>query len=65
MTNVESEKSAKLEQQVLDLWDRIYQSWMSSSDSHGPKVTGAAVMSTWEAFITDVQKSPGNVQCSV
>lgn len=59
MTNVDSEKSVKLEKQVLELWDRIYQSWMSADGDHGPKVTGAAVLTSWDAFISDLQKSPG------
>lgn len=42
----------------MELWDRVYQNWMSSNDSHGPKVSEDAVKSSWEEFINDVQKSP-------
>lgn len=42
----------------MELWDRIYQNWMSTNDSNGPKVTEDAVQSSWEEFITDIQKSP-------
>lgn len=60
MTDVESAKSAKLEKQVLELWDRLYQTWMAADDAHGPKVTPNAVQNSWDAFIDDIQKSPGN-----
>lgn len=59
MNDVDLAKSAKLEKQVLELWDRLYQAWMSSDDSQGPKVTSAAVQHSWDAFIDDIQKSPG------
>lgn len=58
MSDVDSEKSAKLEKQVLELWDRLYQTWMSSDNAHGPKVTSAAVQKSWDSFIDDIQKSP-------
>ncbi|CAH0550108.1 unnamed protein product [Brassicogethes aeneus] len=58
MSDVESAKSEKLEKQVLELWDRVYQNWMSSDNSHGPKVSDEAVRSTWQDFINDIQKSP-------
>lgn len=59
MNDVDTEKSAKLENQVLELWDRVYQTWMSSDDAHGPKVTQAAVETSWNAFLDDIKKSPG------
>lgn len=59
MNDVDSAKSIKLEKQVLELWDRLYQAWMSSDDGHGPKVTQAAVESSWNAFLDDIKKSPG------
>lgn len=60
MSGVDPSKSEKLEQQVLELWDRIYQAWMNSDSdqSHGPKVTSDAVQKTWNNFIDDLQKSP-------
>jgi hypothetical protein len=59
MTDVDSAKSEKLEKQVLELWDRVYQSWMSSDDTNGPKVTQDAVRISWENFMSDIQRSPG------
>lgn len=58
MTDVDPEKSAKLEKQVLELWDRVYQTWMSSDDTNGPQVTSVAVEHSWNAFLEDLQKSP-------
>ncbi|EFA06639.1 transmembrane protein 245 [Tribolium castaneum] len=58
MTDVDSAKSEKLEKQVLELWDRVYQSWMSTTDANGPKVTEDAVRVSWENFISDIQRSP-------
>ncbi|RZC33168.1 transmembrane protein 245 [Asbolus verrucosus] len=58
MTDVDSAKSEKLEKQVLELWDRVYQSWMSSDDGNGPKVTQDAVRISWENFMSDIQRSP-------
>ncbi|KAJ8945745.1 hypothetical protein NQ318_012067 [Aromia moschata] len=58
MSGVDPAKSDKLESQVLELWDRIYQSWMSSNDSNGPKVTDDAVRNSWQNFVSDIQKSP-------
>nr|CAH7737375.1 unnamed protein product [Callosobruchus chinensis] len=57
MSDVDTAKSDKLEQQILELWDRVYQNWMSPNNSNGPQVTEEAVRSSWEAFIADVQKS--------
>lgn len=59
MNDADSAQSEKLENQVLELWDRIYQSWMTSSESNGPKVTEDAVKNSWDAFVNDLQKSPG------
>lgn len=60
MADVDSAKSEKLEKQILELWDRVYQSWMSSNDGNGPQVTQEAVNMSWESFLADVKRSPGN-----
>lgn len=57
-SDVDSTKSQKLEKQILEIWDRVYQNWMSTNDSNGPKVTEAAVQSSWEEFVKDIKKSP-------
>ncbi|KAF5293264.1 hypothetical protein FQR65_LT11004 [Abscondita terminalis] len=58
VNDVDSVKSAKLEKQVLELWDRLYQTWMSSDNIHGPQVTTTAIQYSWDAFVDDIQKSP-------
>lgn len=58
LSEVDTAKSEKVEKQVLELWDRIYQTWMTSETTNGPKVTPTAVTTTWEAFIEDIQTSP-------
>lgn len=57
MSEMDTAKSEKLEKQVLELWDRVYQSLMSA-DVHGPKVTDEAVRSSWDEFVEDLKKSP-------
>ncbi|XP_044746913.1 transmembrane protein 245 [Coccinella septempunctata] len=58
MNDVNTSKSEKIEKQILELWDRVYQSWMTSNSPNGPSVTQEAVLSSWEAFVADIKKSP-------
>ncbi|KAK4885062.1 hypothetical protein RN001_001333 [Aquatica leii] len=58
VNDVDNVKSAKLEKQVLELWDRLYQTWMSSDNVHGPQVTTAAIQYSFDAFMDDIKKSP-------
>ncbi|KRT84200.1 hypothetical protein AMK59_2418, partial [Oryctes borbonicus] len=58
MSDVDPAKSEKFERQVLELWDRIYQTWMTNDHDQGPKVTQEAVQHSWDTFVNDIQKSP-------
>ncbi|GJQ76642.1 hypothetical protein Trydic_g15502 [Trypoxylus dichotomus] len=58
MSDVDPAKSEKFERQVLELWDRIYQTWMTNDHDEGPKVTQEAVQHSWDTFVHDIQKSP-------
>jgi hypothetical protein len=61
MKDVDDQKAALLEKQILELWDRVYQAWMMSSaePSVGPTVTTGAVFASWDKFIDGMQKTPG------
>ncbi|KDR24460.1 transmembrane protein 245 isoform X2 [Zootermopsis nevadensis] len=60
MKDVDNQKAALLEKQILDLWDRVYQAWMMSSGepSVGPTVTTGAVFTSWDNFMDGMQKTP-------
>lgn len=60
MKDVDDQKADQLEKQILDLWDRVYQAWMMSSQeaSVGPAVTPGAVFASWDNFMDGVQKTP-------
>lgn len=55
------EKVNRVEQQILELWDRVYQSWVSGhfASAVGPQVDGSAVQDSWDNFVNDMSSTPG------
>ncbi|XP_061384472.1 transmembrane protein 245 isoform X2 [Danaus plexippus] len=54
------EKIARVEQQVLEIWDRVYQSWVSGMFAQsGPQVDGSAVQESWDNFVLEAGTSGG------
>ncbi|KAL4717915.1 hypothetical protein ACJJTC_001333 [Scirpophaga incertulas] len=55
------DKVARVEQQILEIWDRVYQSWVSGhfAAQVGPQVDSTAVQDSWDSFVNDVSNTPG------
>lgn len=57
----DADKIGRVEQQILELWDRVYQSWVSGhfATPMGPQVDGTAIQDSFETLMNDVSNTPG------
>nr|CAD7430971.1 unnamed protein product [Timema monikensis] len=61
LKDVDQSKAVELEQQLLELWDHVYQAWMMSAvetSPVGPSVSSSAVFASWDNVLNYFHKTP-------